>query len=65
MAIAWDSMAVPVVVLTKSDLCDDVTSRVLEAQNVAFGIDIIVTTSISAGGYEGIKSYITKGKTFE
>lgn len=63
LSIAWDSMAVPVVVLTKSDLCDDVQGRVLEVENVAFGVDIIVTTSMSEGGYEGIKAYVSKGKT--
>lgn len=63
ISIAWNSMATPVVVLTKSDLCNDVESMVLEVQSIAIGIDILVTNSISEDGYLSIKKYIQKGKT--
>jgi ribosome biogenesis GTPase len=63
ISIAWDSMATPVVVLTKSDLCDDVEGRILEARSVAIGIDVLVTSSVSEDGYLTIKKYITKGRT--
>lgn len=63
ISIAWDSMATPVVVLTKSDLCNDIESKVLEVQSVAIGIDILITNSISEDGYISIKKYIKYGKT--
>lgn len=63
ISIAWDSMATPMVVLTKADLCKDVESKVLEVQSVAIGIDILVTSSVLEDGYLAIKKYIKSGKT--
>ncbi len=63
ISIAWSSMAMPVVVLTKSDLCSDVESKILEAGSVAIGIDILVTNTISENGYLAVKKYIKNGET--
>lgn len=63
ITIAWNSGATPVVVLTKSDLCDDLQMRLYEISTVALGIDILVTTSMSEDGYLSIKKYLTSGKT--
>lgn len=45
LSIAWDSGAIPVVVLTKSDLCEDVVERLNEVSSIAIGVDVHVTTS--------------------
>jgi len=63
ISIAWDSMATPVIVLTKSDLCSDIENKLLEVEKAAIGIDILVTSSLSEEGYYSIKEYIKKGKT--
>jgi len=63
LSIAWDSMATPVVVLTKADLCDDVQGMLIKAQSVAIGVDIITTSSMSEDGYLDVKKYIARGKT--
>ncbi|MBB6714867.1 ribosome small subunit-dependent GTPase A [Clostridium gasigenes] len=63
LSIAWDSMATPVIVLTKSDLCDDVQEKLLEVETVAIGVDVSVTSSINEDGYDSIKSYIMENKT--
>jgi len=63
ISVAWDSMAVPVIVLTKSDLCSDIESKLLEVRSIAIGIDIIVTSSMSEEGYTSINEFIKKGKT--
>lgn len=63
LSIAWDSMATPVIVLTKSDLCDDVQEKLLEVEKVAIGVDVSVTSSINEDGYDSIKSYIMENKT--
>lgn len=63
ISVAWDSMATPVIVLTKSDICDDIESKLLEVQGAAIGIDILVTSSMWEEGYSHIKKYIEKGKT--
>ena len=63
IAVAWDSMATPVVVLTKSDLCEDIDERLSEVKEAAIGIDILVTSSLNGNGYEKVKEYIKSGTT--
>lgn len=63
LSIAWDSGAIPVVVLTKADLCDDLDSRLAEASSSAMGADVLVTTAVKESGYEQIRPFIAEGKT--
>ena len=63
LAIAWESGAIPVIVLTKSDLCQDLAARLAEIEKVAFGTDVLVTSSISDDGYESVLKYIKTGQT--
>jgi ribosome biogenesis GTPase len=63
LSIAWDSMAMPVVVLTKSDLCDDINTKLMEVKSVALGVDVVVTSTMGGDGYTGIIKYLSKGKT--
>lgn len=63
IAVAWDSMAIPVIVLTKSDLCEDIDERHREIEEVAIGIEILVTSSLNGNGYEKVKKYIKNGIT--
>ena len=60
---AWDSGASPVVVLTKSDLCDDLENKCSEVSSIAFGVDILVTTSMEEDGYKELLPFISEGKT--
>ena len=63
VAIAWNSGAVPVVVLTKGDLCEDPDSKLVEVSSVAAGVDVIVTNTVNQNGYQQIYPYLTEGKT--
>lgn len=63
LSIAWDSGAIPVIVLTKADLCTDLESRLLEVSSVAVGVDILVTSVMEQDGYQQIYPYIAAGKT--
>ena len=45
LSAAWDSGAVPVIVLTKADLCDDVDYYVSKVRDISFGTDIITTST--------------------
>lgn len=63
ISIGWDSGAMPVIVLTKSDLCDDLEQKLSEVSSVAFGVDIQVTTSTEENGYKELVSFISEGKT--
>lgn len=62
ISIGWDSGAMPVIVLTKSDLCDDLEQKLSEVSSVAFGVDILVTTSTEENGYKELVSFISEEK---
>ena len=63
LGIAWDSGAIPVIVLTKSDLCSNLPGKLAELNTVALGVDVIVTTSMNEDGHLPVKGYTASGKT--
>jgi ribosome biogenesis GTPase len=63
LTIAWESMANPVIVLTKSDLCKDVGLKLAEVTSVAPGVDVIVCSAEAPNGLDAIKMYTQPGKT--
>lgn len=63
LAIAWDSMATPVIILTKSDLCDNISARLSQVHAIALGVDVLVTTSMDDDGYAALNNYLGQGKT--
>lgn len=63
MAIAWESGAQPVVILTKADLCDDIQAKTAEVAATAIGAGILVTSSLDPACLEQVRSYIGQGKT--
>ena len=63
LSIAWDSMATPVVVLTKADLCNDLDARLSEISTVAIGVDVVTCSSMEDNGYQDVLSYVAEGKT--
>lgn len=60
---AWESGAEPVVVLTKSDLCEDADEMMAEVYSVAVGVNTHAVSAITGEGIEEVKSYFCKGKT--
>jgi len=50
LGVAWDSGAVPVIVLTKADLCTDLARRLSEIGTVACGTEVLVTSSLAEDG---------------
>ena len=63
LALAWDSGASPVIVLTKADLCPDPAHFIRQVQSVAFGVDILLYSALEPEGYEKLLPYIVEGKT--
>lgn len=63
ISAAWDSGAEPVAVLTKADLCEDLSEKLLEVSKVAIGVKTFVVSSMTNEGVDEVKAYITKGKT--
>lgn len=63
LSVAWNSGATPVIILTKSDLCEDVNSVVSEIENIAIGTDILVTSCFNKEACDKILSYMKEGVT--
>lgn len=62
IATSWDSGAIPVVVLTKADLCDDLEQKIAEAKSVALGVDVVAVSSKDEN-IDAIKQYLKEDKT--
>jgi ribosome biogenesis GTPase / thiamine phosphate phosphatase len=63
LAVAWESGANPAILLTKSDLCDDVEAKVIDAEEVAAGAPIHAVCAIMDEGLEALHQYFAPGKT--
>ena len=63
IAIAWDSGATPVVVLTKKDLASDIATQLDDVYSVALGMDVVLTTNTTEDGYKEIEKYLCPGNT--
>lgn len=63
LSVAWDSRAIPVVVLTKSDLCGDLSSVLTEISSVALSTDIVVTSGFDHASCAKLLSYLKPGIT--
>ena len=62
LAAAWESGSIPVVLLTKADLCEDLDSRLVQVQGSAIGVDILTTSAIK-DELDTLLSYLSPGKT--
>lgn len=63
LALAWESGADPVVVLTKTDLCDDVPDRVRRVEAVALGVPVHVISAVEDVGLEALSPLLAPGRT--
>jgi ribosome biogenesis GTPase / thiamine phosphate phosphatase len=63
LATAWESGAEPIVVLSKADVCEDVASRLAEAEAVAFGVPVHVTSAVTGEGLDGLRAYFAGDRT--
>ena len=62
LAVAWSSGATPVVVLTKSDLCDDVAATVEQVREDALGVDVLPVSSVTGEGLDDVRALLPAGR---
>lgn len=62
LSIAWDSGATPVIVLTKSDLCEKLTQVIREVEQVSLFSDVI-NTSMFEDNIDKFEPYLKEGIT--
>jgi len=63
LAVAWESGAIPVVVLSKADLDDDVAGHRVAAESVAPGVEVITASAVTGDGVEAVRAHLAPGKT--
>ncbi|MBD0421571.1 ribosome small subunit-dependent GTPase A [Streptomyces sp. TRM S81-3] len=59
LALAWESGAQPVVVLTKADACADVPSAQAQVSEVAPGVDVLVTSAVTGQGLDTLTAVLS------
>jgi ribosome biogenesis GTPase len=63
LTAAWESGAVPVVVLNKSDLADDLEARVAAVEAIAAGAAVVAVSALHAHGVEALGRWLLPGHT--
>ena len=63
LALAWESGAKPVIVLTKSDLCSDTDIKTALISSVNAGAETAVCSAAEPDGCLSLSEYIQEGKT--
>ncbi len=63
LLLSWDSGAMPVILLNKADVCDDVEARVEELESIAMGTPILVLSAADGTGIEALAPYFGPGQT--
>jgi ribosome biogenesis GTPase / thiamine phosphate phosphatase len=63
LALAWESGAVPVVVLNKADLCGDQERWRRETESVSQGVPILVTSALRGDGIADLRETIRASGT--
>ncbi len=63
LAISWQSVATPVIVLTKSDICMDLPDKLAKIATISAGADVLVTSILNADVQDGFSPYFNKENT--
>jgi ribosome biogenesis GTPase len=63
VAVAWESGADPVIVLTKTDLSADVDAAVLAVESVAIAVPVVPISNVTGEGVEALSAYMRPGQT--
>jgi ribosome biogenesis GTPase / thiamine phosphate phosphatase len=63
LILAWESGATPVLVLTKSDLVDDVAPAVAAVETVSGGVPVLATSTVTGAGLEAVRARLPTGVT--
>ncbi|MEA2499827.1 MAG: ribosome biosis GTPase / thiamine phosphate phosphatase, partial [Actinomycetota bacterium] len=63
LTLAWESGAMPVVVLTKADLATDVDQALLDAASVAPAVPIHAVSAVNDEGVDDLRTYLEGART--
>jgi ribosome biogenesis GTPase len=63
LIVAWESGARPIVILSKSDLCDETQARIQEIRSVAGDVPIHAVSVVRREGLDELDPYLKQGRT--
>jgi len=63
LSLTYDSGAVPVIILNKTDICEDVDSAIEQVESIAFGADVIAISAKRNEGVNQLLSFLKPGCT--
>ncbi len=63
LTLAWNSGATPVFVLTKTDISNELDSKLAQLEEISFGVDILLTNTVEKDGYLSLLKYIKDNET--
>jgi ribosome biogenesis GTPase / thiamine phosphate phosphatase len=63
LAVAWESGALPVILLSKADLAEDVDGFIGAVGAIAPGVSVIPVSAITGQGVEEVRSHLGVGRT--
>jgi ribosome biogenesis GTPase len=63
VTVAWESGALPVVLLSKADLAADLEGFWIAAEATAPGVEIIAVSVVTGEGIEAVRSHLGSGRT--
>ncbi|MCW8132940.1 MAG: ribosome small subunit-dependent GTPase A [Planctomycetota bacterium] len=63
LALAWESGAEPVVLLTKADLCPDLPAARAAVEQAARGVPLVAVSALAREGLAALRPYLAPGKT--
>jgi len=63
LTVAWESGALPVVVLTKSDIADDVNGSLAAVESSAPGVEVHAVSAVTRDGVDAVRALIGGGST--
>lgn len=63
LSLSWESGAIPIIILTKSDLVENIQDYIAQVESIALGVDIYAVSCITGYGLDSIKKYFSKGNT--
>ncbi|HEX5013576.1 MAG TPA: ribosome small subunit-dependent GTPase A [Candidatus Limnocylindrales bacterium] len=63
LAVAWESGAEPIVVLSKADLADDVDDLLAEIEAIAVGVPVLTVSAFDGRGIAEVRARVAPGTT--
>ncbi|MEO1388975.1 MAG: ribosome small subunit-dependent GTPase A [Cyanobacteria bacterium J06634_6] len=63
LVMAWQSGATPVVVLNKTDLCDELEEKIAAVEEIAIAVPIIALSALQQSNLDALQPYLQPGKT--